>query len=542
MTTRTPRPVFVMGPARSGAALVAWALGQHSAFSSTQTTPWFHTLAPQLHAAHEQVTEPGSRASAALRGVPAAEFLRPLAVAAERLALGNAARSGRRWVDHTPDAALGVAVLAELYPEARFLHVVRELDETIQLLTTNDVSKLHGAYFSPPKAYEHWLQITRACVAAEAAMGPERVRRIHYRDLVTDPRATLEDCLSFLGAGWEDRCIRPLQSVQPARDVVEPEGVSKYRVRREAKELFATIESSPQPAEGDPELMATMGAAITGRAATERRIESRHGPFHGLVDLAADATARVLVASRGDDDLLAFTRTTGLHFPATADGRYAGFHPKDSAAAILLLEEARAAGATHLAFPTTSAWWLDHYGELRSFLAQEATVAAYAGDVGIVFDLGARSEGASPLVWQPVVSTGEDAVWDRRVRELEEAVRRLDAEEDDSDLLYWATEALQRAGLDPADTVVVHHGSGSPGPAVTALLPRRAPSADLAPEPLLRRVEEERVAGARHAVLLTEQRGPSGLEGAFTARYPQESRIGTAVVYRLAELVAGGAS
>ena len=541
MSERTPRPVFVLGPSRSGAALVSWALGQHSSFASTQTTPWFHSLAPQLYAAYEQATEPGSRASAALRGVPAPAFLQPLAVAAERLALGEAAGSGRRWVDHTPDAALGVAVLAEIYPDARFLHVVRELDETIQLLTTNDVSKLHGTYFSPPKAYEHWLQITRACVAAETAMGPERIRRVRFGDLVADPRATLEECLSFLGAAWEDRCIRPLQSVQPLGDIVEPEGVLKYRVRREAKELFAAIESFPQPADGDPEALATMRAGITSRAAAERRIESRHGPFHGLVDLAADATARVLVASRGDDDLLAFTRTTGLHFPSTADGRYAGFHPKDSAAAIGLLEEARAAGATHLAFPTTSAWWLDHYGELRSFLAQEASVAAYAGDVGIVFELRAQDEGAAPVVWQPVVRTGEDAVWDRRVRQLEEAVRRLDAEEDDSDLLYWATEALQGAGLEAADTVLVHHGSGAPGPAVTSLLPRRAPSPDLAPEPLLGEVEAERAAGARHAVLLTEQRGPSGLEDVFAARYPRETRIGTAVVDRLVELVAGGA-
>jgi glycosyltransferase involved in cell wall biosynthesis len=78
--------------------------------------------------------------------------------------------------------------------------------------------------------------------------------------------------------------------------------------------------------------------------------------------------ATVLVVSRGDDDFLKVDPCHGRHFPAAADDRYAGYHPKDSAEAIERLEEVRAEGGDFLVFPNTAFWWLDHYGEFRDHL------------------------------------------------------------------------------------------------------------------------------------------------------------------------------
>jgi hypothetical protein len=79
------------------------------------------------------------------------------------------------------------------------------------------------------------------------------------------------------------------------------------------------------------------------------------------VESVAPAGSTVLVVSRGDDELLQLDRRTARHFPCDAAGRYAGFHPSDSAAAVRHLEEQRASGATHLVLPSTALWWLDHY-------------------------------------------------------------------------------------------------------------------------------------------------------------------------------------
>ena len=67
------------------------------------------------------------------------------------------------------------------------------------------------------------------------------------------------------------------------------------------------------------------------------------------VSLPADA--RVLVISKGDDDLLRLDGRHGWHFPQTAGGVYAGYHPADSTQAIAHLETLRARGAE---FPVNS--------------------------------------------------------------------------------------------------------------------------------------------------------------------------------------------
>jgi hypothetical protein len=76
----------------------------------------------------------------------------------------------------------------------------------------------------------------------------------------------------------------------------------------------------------------------------------------------------VLVASKGDPRLVELQGRTGWHFPRAADGRYAGYYPPDSAAAIEHLESLREQGAQFLLFPETAFWWLEHYDQFRQHL------------------------------------------------------------------------------------------------------------------------------------------------------------------------------
>jgi ubiquinone/menaquinone biosynthesis C-methylase UbiE len=78
--------------------------------------------------------------------------------------------------------------------------------------------------------------------------------------------------------------------------------------------------------------------------------------------------ARVLVVSRGDDDLLDLGGAHGSHFPQVDGGVYAGHHPGSGAEAVAQLEEVRARGADFLLIPAPSLWWLEHYSELKSHL------------------------------------------------------------------------------------------------------------------------------------------------------------------------------
>ena len=98
--------------------------------------------------------------------------------------------------------------------------------------------------------------------------------------------------------------------------------------------------------------------------------------------------ATVLVVSRGDEELLRIGPRRALHFPQDEFGRYAGYHPHDSDAAIEVLENMRARGAEYLLLPSTAFWWLDYYEGLRDHLERNYAPIVSADDC-VVFELGA---------------------------------------------------------------------------------------------------------------------------------------------------------
>jgi SAM-dependent methyltransferase len=86
----------------------------------------------------------------------------------------------------------------------------------------------------------------------------------------------------------------------------------------------------------------------------------------------------VLVANRGDRDLLRLGHRAGWPFPQDEDGAWAGENLPDSAAAIALLEELRAEGAGYLVIPDSARSWLEQFDGFRRHL--EANYAMTRGD------------------------------------------------------------------------------------------------------------------------------------------------------------------
>ena len=97
--------------------------------------------------------------------------------------------------------------------------------------------------------------------------------------------------------------------------------------------------------------------------------------------------AIALVASKGDEQLIAFSGRTGWHFLRNEEGAYAGHHPADSAAAIAGLIELQAKGAGYLVIPQVSFWWLDHYAGLREHLDRHARVIARQDRTAVIYAL-----------------------------------------------------------------------------------------------------------------------------------------------------------
>jgi hypothetical protein len=111
-----------------------------------------------------------------------------------------------------------------------------------------------------------------------------------------------------------------------------------------------------------------------------------------LVRATTPPGAAVLVVSRGDGMLVDLPGWSMGHFPQSPTGMYAGHYPADGEAAIAHLSELRARGAQYLMIPATALWWLEHYGELRAWLAAKASTVADEPGTGRVFRLVADDE------------------------------------------------------------------------------------------------------------------------------------------------------
>ena len=136
-----------------------------------------------------------------------------------------------------------------------------------------------------------------------------------------------------------------------------------------------------------------MSASETGSASESTPLlpdeyEGLRERVRETADAMIPRNATVLVVSRGDEELLRIGPRRALHFPQDEFGRYAGYHPQDSDAAIEVLENMRARGGEYLLLPSTAFWWLDHYEGFRDHLEGNYDPIVSADDC-VVFELGA---------------------------------------------------------------------------------------------------------------------------------------------------------
>jgi hypothetical protein len=102
------------------------------------------------------------------------------------------------WIDHTPTNFRRALTLLRMFPEARFVHLVRDgraVAASLLPLDWGPNNALHAAEF--------WMARCAAGLAAESQLGPDRVLRLRYEDLVGDPGPTLRAIASFAGLDYE---------------------------------------------------------------------------------------------------------------------------------------------------------------------------------------------------------------------------------------------------------------------------------------------------------------------------------------------------
>jgi colanic acid/amylovoran biosynthesis glycosyltransferase len=213
-------PIFVLGAERSGASTLACALGQHPAIAFSQHGGYLGRLAAGIERARGQalaedpavfgVDPPDAEAFAARLGAALVE---------------SAGVRSRFVVDGSWQHPRHAEQLARLFPDARFIHIVRDVHSAVRALAepllgaagatggTQIPARLR-AKVSEKDAVERWVAAVDASLDLEAGLPPERFLTVRHDDLLADPETVIGRCLAFLGERPAAECMRPLRGIR----------------------------------------------------------------------------------------------------------------------------------------------------------------------------------------------------------------------------------------------------------------------------------------------------------------------------------------
>lgn len=120
------------------------------------------------------------------------------------LALNAAGEGKQRWGDKTPYYSLHVPLLAEMFPDAQFLHIIRDgRDCALSMLQRGKDLDIHNMYQSAGI----WKQYVDAAQAAGCILGRDQYYEFRYEDLLAKQSETVAGICDFLGEAFSESMI-----------------------------------------------------------------------------------------------------------------------------------------------------------------------------------------------------------------------------------------------------------------------------------------------------------------------------------------------
>jgi hypothetical protein len=127
----------------------------------------------------------------------------------------------RLWVEKTPRHTLRVPEIAATYPQARFVHIVR--DPRAALASIDELNRERSFTATPTAAVE--LAETLRLARSNAQHFGDRYVVLHYERLVADPRREMGRVADALGLSWTDELVRPSLTANSSSPERRVEGV-----------------------------------------------------------------------------------------------------------------------------------------------------------------------------------------------------------------------------------------------------------------------------------------------------------------------------
>lgn len=235
-------PIFIVGAPRSGTSMMLWSLRQHSKLWGGEESNYLVPLLEALQNVYEFGSTRGRFHWLSNQQVSKPEFLAHIGNGVNLLFMSRS--GGRRWIDKTPQYTLHLDGVADMFPGAVFLFMLRDGREVVESLR----------HFVNPmehrKACHTWRQYTEAGLAFARASRGERLYTVRYPTIVEETEAEMRRISQFLEIEFESEtaefiCARPpINSSFPDRSPTERRYPAWASWSKSERHLFHEIAGS----------------------------------------------------------------------------------------------------------------------------------------------------------------------------------------------------------------------------------------------------------------------------------------------------------
>jgi len=256
MNNIVSRPIFIIGAPRSGTSILTWALGQHPNIQPLEETNWIallgislreiwkiinlnteinhlrslgwsedhfyqifgqkvddivsDSLPDQILFRANQATNLTKRHQKDNLSDRSREYLFSLNDENSALKIIRSPNDPKkRWIDGTPENTFYAHTLLRLFPNARFIHLLRHPDDVCASLMNFANVGGKATNFLRESSYIAWIRYVSSAYLLEKALGGDIVCRIRYEDLIKSPAKAIKVVLTWLGEEFNNACIEP---------------------------------------------------------------------------------------------------------------------------------------------------------------------------------------------------------------------------------------------------------------------------------------------------------------------------------------------
>lgn len=220
-------PFFILGCVRSGTTMLRDLLRLHPNLDAPEETHFYRPAEPFGTGAYKRWVTHNAVLTKhrAMDGITEAEFMDVLVAAHSRrdlyrgymqLFLARRKPQASRWFDKTPQNVYGAAMIAQDFPLAKFVHIVRDPWDVISSLRIGKVMKVQDVI----GACNYWREAVEIIQTLKRAF-PDRVHEVRYEDLVKAPEQELKRLLDFIGEAYDPAWFAKFRLAPRQHDVAQ---------------------------------------------------------------------------------------------------------------------------------------------------------------------------------------------------------------------------------------------------------------------------------------------------------------------------------